>query len=157
VSDSNDDHEERIARIELTLYGADDSSTGLSARMRTTEHSLTNIEDGIRKLVWLVITAIVVAVLGLVIRPIQMPSAPHQSTSVITGQKDAITLPTSAKTWLTTADVATREKITERTVINYIESGMIVPHPTRTGKEWHIAANFRIVPKSSEECEASEN
>lgn len=138
--------------MERTLYGEDDSSTGLSARMRTTEHSLTNIEDGIRKLVWLVITAIVVAVLGLVIRPIQVPSESHQSTSVITGQKDAATLPASTKTWLTTTDVAQREKVTERTVINYIESGQIQPPPINAGKEWHIAENFRIIPKTAENC-----
>ena len=153
MSDNNEDHEERLARIERTIYGGDDSSTGLSARMRTTENSLTNIEDGIRKLVWLVVTAIVVAVLGLVVRPMQMPSASHQSTSVITGQKDAATLPASAKTWLTTADVATREKVTERTVINYIEAGMISPPPLKSGKEWHIAENFRIIPKDAEDCE----
>ncbi len=34
-------------------------------------------------------------------------------------------LEASAKTWLTTKDVAAREGITERTVINYIENGMI--------------------------------
>ena len=98
MSDTPEDHEDRIARIERTLYGGDDSSTGLSARMRTTEHSLTNIEDGIKRLIWLVITAIIVAVLGLVVRPVQLPA--------------------SVKTWLTTADVAAREKLTERTVEN---------------------------------------
>lgn len=120
--------------------------------MRTTEHSLTNIEDGIKRLMWLVITAIVVAILGLVVRPIQLPTPSHQSTSVITGSKDAASMPASAKTWLTTADVAAREKLTERTVINYIEAGQIQPPPVKAGKEWHIAANFRIIPKGSEDC-----
>lgn len=147
-----DDHEDRISRIERTLYGGDDSSTGLSARVKTTETTITEIADGIRRIMWLLITAIVVAVLGLVIRPIQMPSASHQSTSVITGQKDAVTLPTSAKTWLTAADVAQREKVTERTVVNYIESGQIQPPPIKAGKEWHIAENFRIIPKDAENC-----
>ncbi len=58
----------------------------------------------------------------------------------------------SAKTWLTTKDVAEREGITERTVINYIENGMIEPTPVKNGKAWEIAENFRIVPHDSEEC-----
>lgn len=58
----------------------------------------------------------------------------------------------SAKTWLTTKDVAAREGITERTVINYIENGMIDPTPRKNGKAWEIAANFRIVPNDSESC-----
>lgn len=58
----------------------------------------------------------------------------------------------SAKTWLTTKDVAEREGITEQTVINYIQKGMIEPTPVMNGKAWEIAANFRIVPNESEEC-----
>ena len=58
----------------------------------------------------------------------------------------------SAKTWLTTKDVAEREGITERTVINYIQKGMIEPAPVMNGKAWEIAANFRIVPHDSESC-----
>lgn len=125
--------------------------------MRTTETSLTNIEDGIKRLMWLVITAIVVAILGLVIRPIQIPSASHQSTSVITGQKDAAAMPASSKTWLTTTEVAKRENVTERTVINYIEAGQIEPAPVKAGKEWHIAEHFRIIPKDSENCGTVQN
>jgi hypothetical protein len=61
-------------------------------------------------------------------------------------------LEASAKTWLTTKDVAAREGITERTVINYIENGMIEPTPRKNGKSWEIAANFRIIPNDSENC-----
>ncbi len=42
------------------------------------------------------------------------------------------------------------QKVTERTVINYIEAGMISPPPLKSGKEWHIAENFRIIPKDAE-------
>lgn len=58
----------------------------------------------------------------------------------------------SAKVWLTTKEVAAREKVTERTVINYIEQSMIDPPPVKNGKEWHIAENFRILPNGSENC-----
>ncbi len=72
--------------------------------------------------------------------------------SVNVGQAEAALVKDSAKTWLTTKDVAAREGITERTVINYIEQGMIEPTPRKNGKAYEIAANFRIIPKSSEEC-----
>ncbi len=59
---------------------------------------------------------------------------------------------TSARTWLTTKEVAAREKVTERTVINYIERGMIEPPPVRDGKAWQIAQSFRIIPQDTETC-----
>lgn len=64
---------------------------------------------------------------------------------------------TSAKTWLTTKDVAQREGITERTVLNYIEHGMILPSPRKNGKSWEIAEHFRIVPQNSDDCGNGEN
>lgn len=73
--------------------------------------------------------------------------------SVNVGQTDAQSLAKeSAKTWLTTKDVAEREGVTERTVINYIQAGMIDPAPKQNGKSWEIAADFRIIPKDSECC-----
>jgi hypothetical protein len=77
------------------------------------------------------------------------------SQSVNVGQaKDAAgeLVKDSAKTWLTTKDVAAREGVTERTVINYIESKMIEPPPRKNGKSWEIAEHFRIVPNEAEEC-----
>lgn len=75
------------------------------------------------------------------------------SQSVNVGQTEAETLKaTTAKTWLTTKDVATREGISERTVINYIENGMIEPTPKKSGKSWEIAPEFRIVPNDSAFC-----
>jgi hypothetical protein len=56
----------------------------------------------------------------------------------------------SAKTWLTTRDVAEREGCDERTVLNYIARGQIVPMPEKDGKSWRIAENFRIIPPPSE-------
>ncbi len=58
------------------------------------------------------------------------------------------------RTWLTTKEVAARigKGVTERTVINYIENGMIEPTPRKNGKAWEIAEHFRIVPNDSENC-----
>lgn len=76
------------------------------------------------------------------------------SQSVNVGQQDKAAEATvaTARTWLTTKDVATREQIDERTVLNYIEQGMIEPAPVKAGKAWQIAANFRIIPKDTESC-----
>lgn len=75
------------------------------------------------------------------------------SQSVNVGQtKDGKESQMTAKTWLTTKDVAERESISERTVINYIENGMIEPTPRKNGKAWEIAPEFRIVPNDAEFC-----
>ena len=74
------------------------------------------------------------------------------SQSVNVGQAKDAALAKGATTWLTTKDVAERQGITERTVLNYIESGMIDPSPVKNGKAWEIAKNFRILPNHSEDC-----
>ncbi len=60
------------------------------------------------------------------------------------------TLEASARTWLTTREVAEREGCDERTVINYIAAGQIDPAPVKVGKSWQIAEDFHIVPKDAE-------
>lgn len=84
---------------------------------------------------------------------IAMQGGGKVSQNVNVGQaKDGKDAQMTAKTWLTTKDVAEREGITERTVINYIEHGMIEPTPRKNGKAWEIAEHFRIVPNDSESC-----
>jgi len=74
------------------------------------------------------------------------------SQNVNVGQHDKAVAETSAKTWLTTKDVAAKEGVTERTVLNYIKDKMIQPPPQFNGKSYDIATNFRIIPKDSEDC-----
>ncbi len=74
------------------------------------------------------------------------------SQSVNVGDSKAGAAEATARTWLTTKEVAEREKIDERTVINYIAAGQIEPPPVKNGKAWQIAEEFRIVPKDSESC-----
>ena len=52
----------------------------------------------------------------------------------------------SARTFLTVQEVAEREKVTDRTVLNWIEEGRIVPAPVKQGKAWVITESFRILP-----------
>jgi len=75
------------------------------------------------------------------------------SQSVNVGQAEAGALAKdSAKTWLTTQDVAKREQVTDRTILNYIKQGLIDPMPQQMGKEWHIAEEYRILPNAAEDC-----
>jgi hypothetical protein len=77
------------------------------------------------------------------------------SQSVNVGSADALVKgeqDKSGKTWLTTQQVAVKEKVTDRTVLNYIESGMIEPEPMKQGKSWVIAENYRILPHDAEKC-----
>lgn len=104
--------------------------------------------------VWMVNTVLThdrdIAVLKM---QIAMQGGGKVSQNVNVGQaKDGKDAQMTAKTWLTTKDVAEREGITERTVINYIEHGMIEPTPRKNGKAWEIAEHFRIIPNDSESC-----
>jgi hypothetical protein len=73
------------------------------------------------------------------------------SNSINMGSAEADTeMVDSAKTWLTTKDVATREGCDERTVLNYIARGQIVPMPEKDGKSWRISEGFRIIPNPAE-------
>ena len=77
------------------------------------------------------------------------------SQSVNVGSADALVKGEqgkSGRTWLTTQQVAAKEKVTDRTVINYIQAGMIEPEPVQIGKAWHIAENYRILPHDAEKC-----
>ena len=66
-------------------------------------------------------------------------------------------LATSARDYVTTADIAAKEKVTERAVIDWIAAGRIEPPPVKSGKSWTIAKNFRIIPQDSECCGETPN
>lgn len=89
-----EEHETRIARLERTVYGGDDSRDGLSARMHLTETTLEKIDATLSKLNWLIIAGVVVGILNLILSKPGSGPAPAQSTSVITG--DAAADPTKA-------------------------------------------------------------
>lgn len=75
-----------------------------------------------------------------------------QSVNVGAADSDEDMALDSARTWLTTQEVAKREQVTDRTILNYIECGMIKPDPVKRGKSWEIAENYRILPNDSEVC-----
>jgi len=75
------------------------------------------------------------------------------SQSVSVGHVDAATeaADASGKTYLTVAEVAKREHIAERTLISWIEQGRLEPPPTKEGKAWIVAAEYRIKPPNAAE------
>jgi hypothetical protein len=156
-----DELETRLSRCERALFGDDDSSEGLSARMHMTETMLAKIDATLSKLAWLVIAAVLVGLLNLVIgKP--GATAPHQSTSVITGDAqsgpallDAATATGTAQShrdYLTTADVAAKENVSVRQVVDMIAQGEITPPPQKQGREYRITADYRIQPHPAAEC-----
>ena len=156
-----DEFETRLSRCERALFGDDDSSQGLSARMHMTETMLAKIDATLSKLAWLVIAAVLVGLLNLVIgKP--GATAPHQSTSVITGDAqsgpallDAATATGTAQShrdYLTTADVAAKENVSVREVVDMIAQGEITPPPQKQGREYRITADYRLQPHPAAEC-----
>ena len=79
------------------------------------------------------------------------------SQSINVGQADSAKMASDHRDWLTVQEVATREGVTDRTILNYIEGRRISPAPTKDGREWRIAENFRILPNSAEEFGIAEN
>lgn len=143
--------ETRLARCERAIFGDDDSSQGLSARMHMTEALVTKIDATLSKLNWLIIAGVLVGLLNLVIG--RAPSsAPSQSTSVITGDATDLSQLATHRTYLTTADVAAKEKVSVREVIDMIAQGEIEPVPEKTGREYRIAANYRILQQPAASC-----
>ncbi len=151
MGNTPDELEQRTARLERAVFGDDDSSEGLSARMKVQELHSGEIRENFRRLNWLLITGIVVGLLNLLISrnplPATLPS--HQSTSVNVGDAAEDITTNSGRTWLTVQEVAKREGITDRTILNYIDARMIEPEPTKHGKEWQISEKYRIVPKNA--------
>jgi hypothetical protein len=52
--------------------------------------------------------------------------------------------------FLNSDEVGEREGVSSRTVTSWIEQGRIYPQPTRQGRAWTIAADYRILPQTAE-------
>lgn len=76
-------------------------------------------------------------------------SAGNTNTNIITSDAAKTADSKSGRTFLTTAEVAKREQVSERTVTDWIASGRIQPAPVKDGKEWQISAQYRIPPQIS--------
>jgi hypothetical protein len=146
------DAPDRIDRLETAIFGDGGSNPGVLAKLGRieaefahTNRTLESINAHIARGLWILVTAILVAILSLIIR---VPTAaPGNSASISVGATESVA--DSARDYLTVAEVATRESKAERTIIEWIETGRIDPAPTKPAKEWVIAANYRILPQLS--------
>lgn len=144
------DDPDRLARLETAIFGDGAANPGvlsqlgqLKLELAHTNRTLESINSHIAKMVWVIIGAVLVALLSLIIRP--TAAAPGNNASINVGATD--TLVESARDYLTVSEVALREGKAERTILDWIETGRIQPTPTKPSKEWIIAANYRITPQ----------
>ena len=99
-----------------------------------------------------------IAVLKMQVVMMQSGGKGSVSQNVNVGKAEAKPeLAGSARDYVTTADIAAQEKVTERAVLDWISAGRIYPTPVKAGKSWAIAKNFRIWPNDSECCGETPN
>jgi hypothetical protein len=80
---SDADHEKRITRLEATLWCSDDNpDRGLVGRHMMTEAIAMELKNDARKIIWLLITAVLLAVVNLVLN--KEHATPKPPTSAIT-------------------------------------------------------------------------
>ncbi len=148
---SGSDHEKRIRRLELQLWGPDDEpDKGIMARVMMTESIALELKSYAQKMMWLLIATVALALFNLVINKPAAHAGSTQSTSVITSDEAksiGAMQGTSHRDYYLVSEVAIREGKAERTIIEWIEAGRIQPAPTKEGKEWRIAASYRIPPQ----------
>lgn len=110
---------------------------------------------------WLVTTILShdreIAVLKMQVVMMQGGGKGSVSLNVNVGKADAAETELTSRDYVTTADIAAKEQVTERAVIDWIAAGRIEPPPVKNGKSWVIARNFRIMPNDSENCGETPN
>ena len=161
------DDDERITRLENAIWGKDDHGGVIGKVMQIEnelEHmnaTLSAINANLSKIVWIIIGAVVVAILGLVIRPVTSSAAPtNNSTRVQVGSAaDAqhSLVSQSARNYLTVAEVADREDRTERYITQLIEDKRIHPAPTKPRKTWEIPKAYTILTADPEPLRTDPN
>ncbi len=98
-----------------------------------------------------------IAVLKMQVVMMQGGGKGSVSQNVNVGKADAAETELTSRDYVTTADIAAKEQVTERAVIDWIAAGRIEPPPVKNGKSWGIARNFRIMPNDSENCGETPN
>lgn len=125
---------------------------------------LTAAETSIRSLRALrpwIITGAIASIIGTILKLLplhplgtlqdQPPAPPASNTnSLHIGTTTAPAPdPESRATWLTTDDVARREKKSPRTILTWISEGRITPAPVQTERAWLISTNYTITTPPS--------
>jgi len=95
------------------------------------------------------------AVCGLVLGIIKLVQPMIHQSPVLPTNTNSVQIGAESKEkpqreFLNSDEVGEREGVTSRTVISWIEQGRIEPQPTRNGRAWIIAADYRILPQTAE-------
>jgi len=80
--------------------------------------------------------------------PVQQPPS-----NTVTGGSVTIGMDAPAETrreYLTTEDVAKKERVSQRTVTAWIQEGRIDPKPVQSNRAWQIAVDYRILPLTAD-------
>lgn len=121
---------------------------------------LTAAETAIRTLralrPWIIVGTLA-SIIGTILKLLPIP-APHPSqepapappatntNSLHIGTTAEPPGPESRALWLTTDDVARREKKSPRTILTWITEGRIHPAPIQTERAWLISPDYTITP-----------
>lgn len=124
----------------------------MEGRLKTLESRMTKMFIGSLISSLLLNPVITVAVLSLSGRAyVREPMPPHISTGNheinLGGAADSG--PGTQRIFLTTAELAARERIAERTALQWISDGRVLPPPVKTERSWVIAADYRILPPTA--------
>lgn len=146
---------DRIERLETAIFGDGAGNLGvlqklgkIEIELAHTNRTLESINGHIAKIVWIILVAVLTAVLSLILRP--MPTATGGNNASVTVGATEGALVKSQRDYLTVKEVAEKEKVEERTITSWIENGRLFPQPVKAGKAWTISANYRILPQLSE-------
>ena len=145
---------DRIERLETAIFGDGAGNMGvlqklgkIEIELAHTNRTLESINGHIAKIVWIILAAVLTAVLSLIMRPIPAATGGNNASVTVGAAEGALVK--SQRDYLTVKEVAEREKVEERTITLWIENGRILPVPTKPGKSWAIAADYRILPHLS--------
>ncbi len=146
------DAADRLERLEMAIFGDGGSNMGVLAKLGKieielahTNRTLESINGHIAKIVWIILGAVIVAMMGLVLRA---PAAAGNSASISVGASESVV--DSGRGYLTVAEVAAKEGKAERTILDWIEAGRVEPMPVKSAKSWVVAADYRILPHFAE-------
>jgi len=81
---------------------------------------------------------------------LSQPNTPSNLNSVQIGNTNE---KKPQREFLNSDEVGEREGVSSRTVTSWIEQGRIYPQPTRQGRAWTIAADYRLLPQTAELAE----
>lgn len=119
----------------------------MQQRIVKMEAQIEAIRKDVRINKWITIGGAILSIACRFIAPDPAHPAPPPTNSNSVQISAQPADPTTQRQFLTVAEVAKKEGLSTRTIIDYIEAGRILPSPLRNGtRPWALAADYRILP-----------